>query len=74
MQSRRALIDATSYSIAIGVNDKLVWAGAIRWANLQRDIQATPDTIYRIGITSKAITATALAVLVDNQRSGFVAQ
>ncbi|NMP17444.1 hypothetical protein [Thalassotalea sp. Y01] len=29
MQSRRALTGAASYSVAVGVNDRLVWAGAI---------------------------------------------
>ena len=65
METRRMKIGAPSYSAAVAIKGKLVWAGALGWANIDNNIKATPDTIYRVGSTSKAITATALARLVD---------
>ena len=65
MEARRALINAPSLSAAVAMNGKLVWAGTTGWADLKTQTPATPATRYRIGSTSKAITATALARLVD---------
>ena len=65
MQERQKLIGAASYSVAVGIKGELVWAGAAGWANIKNKVKATPDTRYRVGSTSKAITATALTQLVQ---------
>lgn len=71
MEQHRVQIGAPSFSVAVAVGGDFVWAGATGWANLERGIKATPDTVYRVGSTSKAITATALARLVDRGIMGL---
>lgn len=63
--SRRANISAPAYSAAVSVKGETVWQGAVGWANIAKDKPATPDTQFRIGSTSKALTATALARMVE---------
>lgn len=52
-------------SAAVSVNGELIWAGTSGWSDLEAGIAATPDTAFRIGSTSKAVTATILARLID---------
>lgn len=61
----RKSIGAPSLSAAVAVDGKLVWAGSGGWANVEQSEAATPLTRYRIGSTSKSITATVAARLVD---------
>jgi CubicO group peptidase (beta-lactamase class C family) len=63
---RRSKIHAPSLSAAIAIDGKLVWAAAVGWQDVKADIAATPTTVYRIGSTSKAVTATGLARLVTS--------
>ena len=56
---------APAFSAAVAVNRRLVWAAAVGWADIEARRPATPATQFRIGSTSKALTATALARLVD---------
>ncbi len=50
---------------AVSIDGELVWAAAAGWADLESHRSMTPDAIFRIGSTSKALTATLLARLVD---------
>lgn len=50
---------------AVSVAGDVVWTGAVGWANLDTGAAATRATVMRIGSTSKAVTATALARLVE---------
>ncbi|MCZ6869422.1 MAG: serine hydrolase [Gammaproteobacteria bacterium] len=50
---------------AVAVAQSVVWSGAVCWADVDGRIPATQDTLMRIGSTSKAVTATALARLID---------
>lgn len=52
-------------SAAVAVDGTLVWSGSAGWADLHEMRPVTPDTVFRIGSTSKAVTSTALARLVD---------
>lgn len=61
----REQIGAPAMSAAVAVDGELVWAGAVGWADIENVVPASPDTMFRVGSTSKAITATALARLVD---------
>ena len=65
---RRDTIAAPSISAAVSVDGHVVWAGSVGWANIQDSKPATPQTTYRIGSTSKAVTATALARLSADAR------
>ena len=50
---------------AVAIGDMVVWRGASGWADIEGRIPVHHGTVMRIGSTSKAITATALARLID---------
>jgi CubicO group peptidase (beta-lactamase class C family) len=60
-------INAPGMSAAIGMDGKLVWAGTVGWADIEQAIPVSTDTQFRVGSTSKAITITGLARLLDKQ-------
>ena len=64
LSERRMKISAPSLSAAVAIDGQLVWAGATGWRDVGRESPATLNTTYRIGSTSKAVTATGLARLV----------
>lgn len=60
-----AQLGTPALSAAVSIDGAVVWAAAIGWSDLENRISATPGTRFRIGSTSKAVTATGLARLVD---------
>jgi CubicO group peptidase (beta-lactamase class C family) len=54
-----------SISLAIGIDGEIAYLGAVGFADLAREQPATPDTRYRTGSVSKAITTVALGRLVE---------
>jgi CubicO group peptidase (beta-lactamase class C family) len=56
---------APSMSAAISRDRVLLWAGASGYAALESGERATPNSVYRLGSTSKALTGTLLGRLVD---------
>lgn len=65
MAEHRAAANLPSLSAAVAVGSDLVWVGAVGFSDIASRTPATPDTLFRIGSTSKALTATALARLVE---------
>lgn len=65
MVDHRAEIGAPAMSAAVAVQGEVVWHGAVGYADISDQREASPNMIVRIGSTSKAITATALARLVQ---------
>lgn len=65
LDERRKAIGAPAFSAAVAIGGDIVWRGAVGWADIASDKPATPETQFRIGSTSKAVTATALARLVE---------
>ncbi|XOV83498.1 MAG: serine hydrolase domain-containing protein [bacterium] len=65
VSNARAELHAPSLSVAVARNGQLLWSAAMGWQNIQQAIPATTKTRYRVGSTSKTITATVLARLVD---------
>ena len=68
----RALIEeaiakgaSPSLALAVVKGDRVVWAEGFGWADLERKIRATSNSIYLLASVSKPITATGLMVLVD---------
>lgn len=59
-------IGVPAFSAAIAVDGKLVWSAATGYADLQQRREATPSTLFRIGSTSKAVTGTLFARMVDD--------
>lgn len=65
LAAHRERIGAPAMSAAVAVDGKIVWTGVAGWADLETKTPADAHTQFRIGSTSKAVTATALARLVD---------
>lgn len=56
-----------SISVSVGIHGELVWEGAIGYSDLDDEVLADPHTEYRIGSISKAITATAVMRMQEQQ-------
>ena len=65
LESWRSDHQIPSVSAAVVSSRKLIWAAAVGWADIEERCSATTQTSYRIGSTSKAVTSTLLARLVD---------
>lgn len=57
-----------SFSIAVGHKGNVIWSATEGFSNMKSMVKATPQTQYRVGSTSKAITSTGVARLVDRQK------
>lgn len=62
MRQQHGIPGATA---AVAIDGVVVWAAGTGWADLASQSPATPDTLFRIGSTSKAVTATVLARLTQ---------
>lgn len=58
-------------SVAVGRGSKVVYAEAFGWADLSREVLATPGTLYPVGSISKSMTATAAGLLRERGRLDF---
>ena len=58
-------LQSVSISGAMAVNGEQVWAGSVGLASVENITPVTTDSRYRIGSVSKAVTATALARMVE---------
>ncbi|MFT5097973.1 MAG: serine beta-lactamase-like protein LACTB [Flavobacterium sp.] len=65
LEDLRAERDWPSMSMAVGRNGRLVWAGAVGWADFLSAENATPDHRYRVGSVAKPLTTAALGQLID---------
>ncbi|MCA1560079.1 MAG: beta-lactamase family protein [Acidobacteria bacterium] len=52
-------------SVAVGVGRDIVWAEGFGWADLENQVPVTPDTRFRIGTASKALTSAAVGLLLE---------
>lgn len=66
LAQHRGKIHAPAMSAAVAVQGHIVWAGAVGWENIEQQIPVTDKTRFRIGSTSKAVTATLLARLFQD--------
>ena len=55
-------------SVAVGAGGNLVWAEGFGWADIKAGNRVTPETRFRIGTASTALTAAAVGVLVEQGR------
>ena len=55
-------------SVAVGFGDDLVWAEGFGWADLETRVPVEPDTRFRIGHVSKALTSAAVGLLLEKGR------
>ena len=56
---------AVSLTVAVGQDGRLLWSRSWGYADKERRIRATPQTMYSLASVSKSITATALMTLVE---------
>jgi len=52
-------------SIAVGVDGEIVWAEGFGWADVAQRLPVGPDTRFRIGHASKALTSAAVGLLLE---------
>lgn len=55
-------------SVAVAVAGEIVWAEGFGWADLDSKAAVTPNTRFRIGTASAALTSAAAGVLVEQDR------
>jgi len=58
-------LEVPSFSVAVGHEGAVVWSASEGYQDIESETPATPKTQYRLGSTSKSITATGVAKLVD---------
>ena len=55
-------------SVAVGINGDLVWTEGFGWANLEKHVPVGPETRFRIGTASVALTSAAAGLLIQQGR------
>ena len=52
-------------SVAVGVGGDIVWAEGFGWADLQTHVPVAPETGFRVGDASQALTSAAVGLLLE---------
>ena len=52
-----------SISVAVAKNGEIIWEEAFGFADVEKQIEATPHTMYHLGSLGKVYTATAIMIL-----------
>jgi CubicO group peptidase (beta-lactamase class C family) len=55
-------------SVAVGVEGRIVWEGALGYSDLEQRVSITPQTLFRIGSVSKPLTSALMARLHEQKR------
>jgi CubicO group peptidase (beta-lactamase class C family) len=55
-------------SVAVGAGGDIVWAEGFGWADLESRVKVAPQTRFRIGTASKALTSAAVGLLLEKGR------
>ena len=55
-------------SVAVGVNGDPVWAEGFGWADVEKRVPVAPNTRFRIGHASKALTSAGVGLLLEQRR------
>ena len=55
-------------SVAVGVGGEIVWAEGFGWADLEKRVPVAPETRFRIGTASTALTSAAVGLLLEKGR------
>jgi CubicO group peptidase (beta-lactamase class C family) len=65
IESQMAYDGQPGLSIGIVHDQELVWARGLGWADVEREVEATPTTLYSIASITKLFTSTAILQLRD---------
>lgn len=68
VQDARPKMGTPGISVAVALDDRLVWSAGYGLADVENGVPATADTVYRIASISKTMTATAVMQLVERGR------
>ncbi len=68
----RESTDTTALAVAMIDKGDLVWLDAMGLASMEHQIAATPDTLFRIGSTSKMFVALSVLKLVEEGRLDLI--
>jgi CubicO group peptidase (beta-lactamase class C family) len=68
VESARKDWAAPAVSVAVVVDGQIAWAEGFGLADVENEVKARPDTVYRIASISKPISATAVMQLVEKGR------
>lgn len=68
LENHRKSIHSPGISAAIAIDGELVWAGATGWADIEQNRPMSSNSQFRIGSTSKALNASLLARMVDDEK------
>jgi serine beta-lactamase-like protein LACTB, mitochondrial len=55
-------------SVAVGADGEIVWAEGFGWADLETRVPVAPETRFRIGTASTALTSAAVGLLLQDGR------
>ena len=55
-------------SVAVGASSEIVWAEGFGWADIDNRVPVKPETRFRIGHASKALTSAAVGLLLEKSR------
>jgi len=58
-----------SISVAVARDGKIIWEESFGWADVEKKIEATPNTMYHLGSLGKVYTATGIMILKER---GFI--
>lgn len=65
VQAQLLMREQPGISIAVAYDQDLIWAEGFGYADLEKQVPATPQTIYRIASITKLFTSTAIVQLRD---------
>lgn len=75
VEQSRQLVRATvvaqnlpGLSVAVGAGGDIVWTEGFGWADLEKRTPVAPDTLFRTGGASMALTSAAVGVLLEKTR------
>jgi serine beta-lactamase-like protein LACTB len=55
-------------SVAVGAGGDIVWAEGFGLADLEKKVAVTPETLFRVGDASKALTSAAVGLLLEKNK------
>jgi CubicO group peptidase (beta-lactamase class C family) len=65
IRSQMVAQQAPSITVGVAKDGKIIWEESFGWADRERRIPATPNTMYSLASISKTMTGTALMTLVQ---------
>lgn len=68
LAAARSKLGAPGLSAAVVIDDKLAWSSGYGLADVENEVPATAQTVYRIASISKTMAATAVMQLVERGR------